>query len=119
VLVVSRAVKGDYGPLDRAEPWVGLDAGGGCGTQFDSYATAHIAAFRHRCDAAPKRREPRPLWTLPPPPARVPLIAFVGGADPQDSVTNLSGLKEHFPDSRTVVFPRIGGYKFASRFSAS
>jgi hypothetical protein len=33
---------------------------------------------------------------------------LVGGADPQDPVTNLSGPKRHFPDSRTLVFPRIG-----------
>jgi pimeloyl-ACP methyl ester carboxylesterase len=64
-------------------------------------------AENHQCDSAPKRREPRPLWTLPTASA-VPLIAFVGGADPQDPFTNLSGLKEHFPDSRTVAFPRIG-----------
>lgn len=124
-LVVSSAVKGDFGPLDRAgsgdlyppvglmtsiwcnEPWVGLDAKGGWGTPFDSYATAQIAGLRHQCDSVPKRREPRPLWTLPTDSA-VPVIAFVGGADPQDPVTNLSGLKQHFPDSRTVVFPRIG-----------
>ncbi len=36
------------------------------------------------------------------------MIAFVGGADPQDPLTNLSNLTQHFPDSRTVVFPRIG-----------
>jgi pimeloyl-ACP methyl ester carboxylesterase len=124
-LVVRRAVKGDYGPLDRAgsgdlnprlglmtsiwcnEPWVGLDARGPWDTQFDSYATAQIAAFRHQCDSAPKRAEPRSLWTLPTH-SSVPVIAFVGGADPQDPVTNLSGLKQHFPDNRTVVFSRIG-----------
>ena len=124
-LVVSSAMKGDYGPLDRAgsgdlnprlglmtsiwcnEPWVGLDATGPWDTQFDSYATARIAAFRHQCDSGPKRAEPRSLWTLPTR-SSVPVIAFVGGADPQDPVTNLSGLKQHFPDSRTVVFPRIG-----------
>jgi pimeloyl-ACP methyl ester carboxylesterase len=125
-LVVSRAVKGDFGPLSGDlnprlglmtsiwcnEPWVGLDARGGWGTHFDSYAAAQIAAFRHQCDSAPIRRELRPLWTLPTASA-VPLIAFVGGADPQNPITNLSGLKQHFPDSRTVVFPRhdfnIGG----------
>jgi hypothetical protein len=36
------------------------------------------------------------------------VIAFAGGTDPQDPVTNLSGLKQHFPDNRTVVFPHIG-----------
>ena len=38
----------------------------------------------------------------------MPVLALVGGADPQDPVTNLSNLKQHFPDSRTVVFPHIG-----------
>ena len=38
----------------------------------------------------------------------MPVIAFTGGADPQDPVTNISGLKQHFPDSRTVVFPYVG-----------
>jgi TAP-like protein len=89
------------------EPWAGLDAAGPWGTQFDSYTTAQIAAFRRQCDSVPKRAEPRTQWTLPAS-SRVPLVAFVGGADPQDPVTNLSGLKQHFPDSRTVVFPRVG-----------
>lgn len=124
-LIVSRAVEGDYGPLDRAgsgdlnprlglmrsiwcnEPWVGLDATGPWDTQFDSYTTARIAAFRRQCDSDSKRAEPRSLWTLPTR-SSVPVIAFVGGADPQDPITNLSGLKQHFPDSRTVVLPRIG-----------
>jgi TAP-like protein len=89
------------------EPWVGLAAKGPWNTEFDSYTTAQIAAFRHQCDTAPKRAEPRSLWTLPTH-SSVPVLAFVGGADPQDPATNLSGLKRHFPDSRTIVFPRIG-----------
>ena len=38
----------------------------------------------------------------------MPVLALVGGADPQDPVTNLSDLKQHFPDSRIVVFPHVG-----------
>jgi pimeloyl-ACP methyl ester carboxylesterase len=38
----------------------------------------------------------------------VPVLALVGGADPQDPVTNLADLNRHFPDSRTVVLPRLG-----------
>jgi pimeloyl-ACP methyl ester carboxylesterase len=125
-LVVSRAAKGDYAPLERAEsgnlevdldlmgssiwcnePWVGLDATGPWGTDFDSYTTTLIAAFRQACSSIPKRAEPRSLWTLPVA-SRVPVLALVGGADPQDPITNLSDLKRHFPDSRTVVFPHIG-----------
>ena len=89
------------------EPWTGLDATGPWGTEFDSYTTAQIAAFRHHCNSVPKRAEPRSLWRLPAS-SRVPVIAFAGGADPQDPVTNLSDLKQHFPDSRTVVFPHVG-----------
>jgi pimeloyl-ACP methyl ester carboxylesterase len=125
-LVVSRAAEGDYAPLMRAgprgldadlnlmgtsiwcnEPWTGLDAKPPWGTDFDSYTTAKIAAFRQACSSAPKRAEPRSVWTLPVS-SRVPVLALVGGADPQDPVTNLSDLKRHFPDSRTMIFPHIG-----------
>jgi hypothetical protein len=126
-LVVGRAAKGDYRPLDHAgsgdldigsldlmgasiwcnEPWGGLDAEGPWGTDFDSYTTAYIAEFRHECSSVPRRPEPRSLWTLPVS-SRVPVVALVGGADPQDPLTNLSDLKRHFPDSRTVILPHVG-----------
>lgn len=125
-LVVSRAATGDYAPLERAgpgdlevdldamsssiwcnEPWTGLDATGPWGTDFDGYTTARIAAFRRECASVPARAEPRSLWTLPAS-SPVPVLAFAGGADPQDPVANLSGLARHFPDSRTVVFPHVG-----------
>lgn len=126
-LVVSHAAMGDYGPLKHAgsgdldigdlnlmgasiwcnEPWVGLDAKGPWGTDFDSYTTAYIAEFRHECSSVQRRAEPRSLWTLPVS-SRVPVVALVGGADPQDPVTNLSDLKRNFPDSRTVVLPHLG-----------
>ena len=125
-LVVSRAAAGDYGPLERAgsgdldadldrmsssiwcnEPWAGLEAEGPWGTDFDSYTTARIAAFREECESTPKRSEPRALWTLPDS-SPVPVLALVGGADPQDPVANLSDLRRHFPDSRVVTFPHVG-----------
>ena len=125
-LIVSSAAKGDYGTLEDAdsgdldvelnrmsesiwcnEPWAGLDATGPWGTDFDSYTTARIAAFRDACSSVPKRAEPRSLWTLPTS-SPVPVLALVGGADPQDPVTNLSNLKQHFPDSRTMIFPHVG-----------
>ena len=126
-LVVSRAAKGDYGPLDHAgsgdldigdlnlmgssiwcnEPWAGLDAKGPWGTDFDSYTTAYVAEFRQECSSVPKRAEPRSLWTLPVS-SRLPVLALVGGADPQDPLTNLSDLKRHFRDSRTVILPHVG-----------
>ena len=125
-LVVSRAADGDHGPLERAgsgdlavlldlmsasiwcnEPWTGLGARGPWGTHFDSYTTAKIAANRQACSSIPKRAEPRSLWRLPTS-SPVPVLALVGGADPQDPVANLADLKRHFPDSRTVIFPHIG-----------
>ena len=124
--VVSRAAKGDYAPLKRAgagdltvsldlmgssiwcnEPWVGLNAKGPWGTDFDSYTTAHIAAFRQQCRSVPKRAEPPSLWKLPTS-SRVPVLALEGGADPQDPVTNLDNQKQHFPDSRIVILPHQG-----------
>jgi pimeloyl-ACP methyl ester carboxylesterase len=126
-LVVSHAAKGDYGPLEQAgsgdldigdlslmassiwcnEPWTGLEATGPWGTDFDGYTTAGIADFRRECSSVPRRAEPRSLWTLPAE-SRVPVVALVGGADPQDPVANLGDLKRHFPDSRTVVLPHLG-----------
>ncbi len=125
-LVVGRAAEGDYAPLEQAgsgsldadlslmgssiwcnEPWAGLDAEGPWGTDFDSYTTARIAAFRQKCSSVPKRAEPRSLWTLPST-SRVPVLAFAGGADPQDPVSNLVDLRRRFPDSRIVTFPHLG-----------
>jgi pimeloyl-ACP methyl ester carboxylesterase len=126
-LVVSRAAKGDYAPLNTAgfgdlgdvslqlmswsiwcsEPWTGLDTRGPWGTQFDSYTTARIADFQRGCTFIPKRAEPRALWTLPFN-SRVPVLAVAGGADPQDPTANLGNLKQHFPNSRVVVLPHAG-----------
>ena len=125
-LVVSQAAKDDYGPLKRAgsgdlgvdldlmgssiwcnEPWTGLASTGPWGTDFDGYTTAFIADFRQECSSVPKRAEPRSLWRLPTS-SRVPVLALIGGADPQDPVTNLPDLKQHFPDSRTVILPHLG-----------
>jgi pimeloyl-ACP methyl ester carboxylesterase len=124
-LVVTHAAKGDYGPLKRApgdlgvgldlmgasiwcnEPWTGLDATGPWGTDFDSYTTARIAEFRQKCSSVAKRAEPPALWRLPTS-SRVPVLSLVGGADPQDPITNLPDLKRHFPDSRIVVLPHLG-----------
>ena len=126
-LVVSRAAKGDYGPLQHAgsgdldigdlnvmgssiwcnEPWAGIDAKGPWGTDFDSYTSAKIAAFRKECSSVPRRAEPHSLWALPVS-SRVPVLAFVGGADPQDPITNLPNLKRQFPDSRAMILPHTG-----------
>ena len=125
-LLVSRAAKGDYGPLDRAgngdlsfstklmywsiwcnELWAGLDADGPWGTGFDSYTKAFIDTFRAGCAFMPRRAEPRSPWTFPSS-GRVPVLAFVGGADPEDPIGNLPDLERNFPDSRAVILPHVG-----------
>lgn len=126
-LVVSRAAKGDYAPLNQhgpgdllsikqpvmawsincSEPWVGLDAKPPWGTEFDSFTVTMIAEFRQGCMFFPKRSEPRALWTFSTT-SHVPVLVFEGGADPQDPATNLSDLAQHFPDSRIVILPHIG-----------
>jgi pimeloyl-ACP methyl ester carboxylesterase len=125
-LVISRAAAGDYAPLEHAasgsldvdlnlmgssiwcnEPWAGLGATGPWGTEFDSFTTVKIEAFRQACNSVPRRVEPRSLWTLPKT-SSVPVLALVGGADPQDPPANVFDLKRHFPDSRTVTFPHYG-----------
>jgi len=125
-LVVNRAAHGDYTPLGRQEardvnvdlglmassiwcnePWTGLSATGPWGTDFDSYTTSLIAAFQRGCTSVAKRTESHSLWTLPAT-STVPVLAFVGGADPQDPLANIADLKQHFPDSRIVTFPHIG-----------
>ena len=126
-LVVSSAAKGDYRPLEEEgpgenrdvdlnlmgssiwcnEPWAGLDARGPWGTDFDSYTDGRIAAFRNACSSVPRRAEPGSLWTLRAG-SPVPVLALVGGADPQDPVENLPDLKRHFPDSRAIIFPHVG-----------
>ena len=126
-LVVSRAARGDYAPLNQQgtgdlswtglqlmawsiwcnEPWTGLDAKPPWGTEFDSYTATKIAQFRRACTFFPKRAEPDSLWTFSAS-STVPVLAVEGGADPQDPPTNLSTLKRHFPDSRIVILPYIG-----------
>jgi len=132
-LVVSRAAKGDYGPLNRQlpasagasgpprelmywsiwcnEPWVGLDAKGPWGTDFDGLTRAALAGSGVACPAFPRRAEPRSLWRFPS--GKTPVLAIAGGADPQDPISNLPRLRQSFPDSRAVVVP-FYGHEFTS-----
>jgi hypothetical protein len=82
-LLVSRAARGDYGPLNLHisnsgpqlqlmfwsiwcnEPWVGLGARGPWHTDFDGYAAVSVADHRRTCGFLPKRAEPASAWTLP------------------------------------------------------
>ena len=122
--VVSHAAAGDYAPLGRQitpggtsrlimywsimcnEPWVGLDAAGRWGTYLDGYTKVDLAQYAMACRYIPARAEPAADWRLPH--SDVPLLALVGGADPQDSIANLAGLHTTFPNSRTIVVPGLG-----------
>ncbi len=99
-LVVSRAARGDYAPLVGQIPssggenplmfwpiwcnerWVGLDATGPWGTYLDGYVASQLENYRNTCGYVPDHAEP--ASNLARVRSNVPLLAFVGGADPQD-----------------------------------
>jgi pimeloyl-ACP methyl ester carboxylesterase len=123
-LVVSRAAAGVYGPLARFveggettrsimfwsiwcnERWVGLDAQSASGTYLDGNAAASLDLYRTVCALFPTHQEPTSSQTLPH--SNVPLLALVGGADPQDPIGNLDGLTASLPNARIVVAPGQG-----------
>ena len=92
-----------------SEPWVGLDAMGPWGTDFDGYTTRQLPRSFPRClqPHVPRRAEPAAAWT--PVRSRVPLLALTGGADPQDPITNLPRLEPTVPERRrAIVVPYFG-----------
>jgi pimeloyl-ACP methyl ester carboxylesterase len=127
-LLVSRAAAGDTSPLEPYasgvgtnrqimfwsiwcnEPWVGIApaaaAADAAGTYLEGYSAGAMALYSGVCSVFPKRAEPAPPWARPR--SRVPLLAVVGGADPQDPVGNLAGLRQALPNSRIVIEPGQG-----------
>ena len=123
-LVVSRAARGDYAPLAGQIPssgaenplmfwsiwcnerWVGLDAKGPWDTYLDGYVATQLERYRSVCAYVPDHAEP------PSNHARVrssvPVLALVGGADPQDPAANIAGLGAAMPKARIVVVPEHG-----------
>jgi len=122
--VVSRAAAGDYAPLNEQvepgdftrqlmfwsvwcnEPWVGLDERGPWHTIFDGYVAASLDRYRRTCALLPRRPEPASAWVVPR--TLVPMLALVGGADPQDPRGNLPRLRQTFPNGRAIVVPGFG-----------
>jgi pimeloyl-ACP methyl ester carboxylesterase len=88
------------------ERWVGLDAPPSVGTYLDGNAAASLDVYRTVCALFPKHEEPASSQTLPH--SSVPLLALVGGADPQDPIGNLEGLTAALPNARVVVAPGQG-----------
>jgi pimeloyl-ACP methyl ester carboxylesterase len=89
------------------EPWVGLAAKGPWGTLFDGAETRSVGNLRLSCPFVPKHADPPGIWKLSSS-KTVPVLALQGGADPQDPVGNLPGLRERVRDSRVVVLPFYG-----------
>ena len=122
-LVVSRAAAGNLTPLaaqlpaDSTAPvmywsiwcnerWVGLDSTGDRGTYLDGYVAGQIDFYNSVCAYFPDHSEP--ASNLSRVRSQVPVLALVGGADPQDPAGNLAGLKAAMPKSRIVVVPGQG-----------
>ena len=123
-LVVSRAARGDYAPLVGQIPssgaenplmywsiwcnerWVGLDANGPWGTYLDGYVASQLERYRSACAYVPDHAEPPS--NLARVRSNVPVLALVGGADPQDPAGNIAGLGTAMPKARVVVLPEHG-----------
>jgi pimeloyl-ACP methyl ester carboxylesterase len=117
--VVAEAAKGHLAPLASHiggagvtrsamfwsilcnEPWVGLASKVKGGRYLAGYTRETLATDREVCSGLPARPEAPALWQLPH--SRVPVLALVGGADPQDPLGNLTGLRRRLPNSTIVV----------------
>jgi pimeloyl-ACP methyl ester carboxylesterase len=123
-LAVARAVRGDYATLARQIPgagadsplmfwsiwcnerWVGLDARGPWGTYLDGYVASQLERYRSVCAYVPEHAEP--VSNLVRVRSSVPVLALVGGADPQDPAANVAGLGAAMPKARVVVLAEHG-----------
>jgi pimeloyl-ACP methyl ester carboxylesterase len=119
--VVTHAAKGDLAPLAQHlgngfvtqsamfwsiscnEPWVGLASRPSGPSYLDGYTRTMLARDRKVCSRLPARPESPALWRLPE--SGVPVLALVGGADPQDPLGNLTGLRRHFRHAQIVLVP--------------
>ena len=92
-----------FWPIWCNERWVGLDATGPWGTYLDGYVASQLENYRNTCAYVPDHAEP--ASNLARVRSNVPLLAFVGGADPQDPANNIAGLGAAMPRARIVVLP--------------
>jgi pimeloyl-ACP methyl ester carboxylesterase len=88
------------------EPWVGRGARGPWGTYLDGSAQASLDLLAELCPLIPSWTPNASDWRRPA--GRTPVLALVGGADPQDPVGNLAGLTTSMPSARVVVAPGQG-----------
>jgi len=85
---------------------VGLEARGPWGTYLDGATTAALESFATVCPLLPRATQLAADWRRPA--TKAPVLALVGGADPQDPVANLAGIAAAMPRSRVVVVPGYG-----------
>ena len=122
--VVTHAARGDLVPLSGHvgsgqttrsimywsiwcnEPWVGLQSRGPWHTYLDGSTRSSLVLNRAVCSAFPRRVDTAAAWRRPH--SNVPLLALVGGADPQDPLGNLTGLRRGMKNARIVVVPGMG-----------
>jgi pimeloyl-ACP methyl ester carboxylesterase len=135
--VVTRAVHGQYQPLARAavrspaaattgsvppqlitcnEPWAVRDAkrvaADARGSDLAPAARAWAAEAARTCALVPKQRERAADWRAPQ--SAAPLLAVVGGADPQDPLANIRDIAKTMPNTRFVLVP--GGFHTNAHF---
>ena len=128
--VAHRARSGDWTPLARAakraeagaprllmywsivcnEPWARWNPGRTALASRGTYL-ARATAFNARlvavvCSVMPKAEQP--AWSRARVRSDTPVLFTVGGADPQDPVSNVANAARELPESRTVVVPGGG-----------
>jgi pimeloyl-ACP methyl ester carboxylesterase len=117
--LVAEAARGDLEPLGPhvggaglshsamfwsivcSEPWVGLGSRSKAKSYLSGFTRTTLATDRRVCSRIPARPEAPARWRLPY--SHVPVLALVGGADPQDPLGNLTGLRRRLPNSTIVV----------------
>jgi pimeloyl-ACP methyl ester carboxylesterase len=84
------------------EPWVGLDSHWAGPSYLTGFTRQALSTARRVCSLLPAGHETKAEWKLPAT-SGVPVLALVGGADPQDPLGNLTGLHRHFRHATIVV----------------
>ena len=92
------------------EPWAALDPerakSDAAGTYMAGAWAATTAQWRTACSVFPRRAERPADWRNPR--SNVPALALVGGADPQDPISNIAAIRQTMPRTRILVAPGYG-----------
>lgn len=125
--VVTRAAHGDLRPLARfavrtnpsnpprtaimpysvmcSEPWAVRRRSAALADARGTYLASVVGPWARNqyavCHAFPKRVERAADWR--PPQGRTPLLALVGGSDPQDPIGNIAAIRKTMPESAFAI----------------